>query len=62
MTIQMKAIEKIFHVVLFVFDTFKIKFKIFPSVLSLALLEVKGSGNGKHFGRVSTRVSLVERD
>ena len=39
----MKAIELYFHVVLFVVDNFaKLKFKIFDSVLNLALVGVKG--------------------
>ena len=39
----MKAMEQYFHVVLFVFDKVcKMKFKIFSSILNLALLGVKG--------------------
>ena len=42
-TIQMKAIQQYFQVVLFVFaQFFKIKFKIFYTVLNLALLGVEG--------------------
>ena len=43
MTIQMKAIEQYLQVMLFDFYNFaKMKFQIFPSVLNLALLGVKG--------------------
>ena len=42
-TIQMKAIEQCFHVMLFVFDNFaKLNSRFLPLVLSLALLGVKG--------------------
>ena len=41
-TIQMKAIEQYFHVVLFAFDNIaKLNSIFFSSVLNLALLEVK---------------------
>ena len=43
-TIQMKAIEQYFQVVLFVFDNFaKLNSRFFPFVLNLALFGVEGS-------------------